>query len=149
MSRGLPSLRLIVQIGSYGVVGVINTSVDVGIFWLLTAQLGLAPLIANVLSFCSGALSSFTLNRHWTFRSRHALDRSGLRVARFAVMTLIVLAASTMFLALMLRFMAPMPAKLMSVAMSFLLGFLLQRYWVFAPAPPSRGRVGPRPPTQS
>jgi putative flippase GtrA len=135
MKRVRPSGALIGQLGSFGAVGLANTLVDIAVFWLLTALAGLPPLLANVASFSCGALCSFTLNRTWTFRATGPVDRPVLRAARFVVTTLVALGASTLFLALLLRVMGPMPAKLLSVGMSFGVGFLLQRYWVFAPAP--------------
>ena len=56
----------------FALVGVVNTAVDVGLFWVLQAVLGVPYLIANVISYSAGTLNSFVLNKVWTFaETRH------------------------------------------------------------------------------
>lgn len=60
-------MQLTAEFIRFCVVGVLNTVIDLGLFALLTRLVGLDPLIANVLSFTTGATNSFLLNKYWTF----------------------------------------------------------------------------------
>ncbi len=132
MKAQLRARQWIGQLGVFGVVGVINTLVDIALFWLLTTAAGILPIPANIVSFSVGAICSFTLNGRVTFWAAGSPEKSGARALRFALTTLVTLVASTASIALFIRFVPPMVAKLLSVGVSFAIGFLLQRNWVFA-----------------
>ena len=59
------------QFGKFLVVGAINFLVDFGIFKLLTVVFGMLIVPANIISYTTGVLNSFLLNRYWTFRIKH------------------------------------------------------------------------------
>jgi len=50
-------------------VGIINTSINYGIFVLLLLKLNFFYFVAGAIGFLSGAFSGFFLNRLWTFKS--------------------------------------------------------------------------------
>jgi putative flippase GtrA len=60
------------QAVKFGAVGVLNTLVDLGLYFALTRWLGLAglPVLAKGISYSAGILNSFLWNRNWTFRSQ-------------------------------------------------------------------------------
>lgn len=64
---------LIKELTAFGVIGVLNTVLDLGIFNLL---LHYGPIKAKIIATIVSATSSYFMNRHWTFRHR---QRSGLR----------------------------------------------------------------------
>ena len=57
------------QFIKFGLVGALNTVVDWGIYFLLNRYATLAKLVAKSCSFIFAAISSYVLNRRWTFRS--------------------------------------------------------------------------------
>ena len=72
-SRSAPLMR---EVGKFGVVGVVNFVLDVGLFnVLLFTVLSSQPLAAKALSTTVAATSSYFMNRHWTWDHR---ARSGL-----------------------------------------------------------------------
>jgi len=78
-------------------VGLLNTGVDVAIFFLLTRS-GVPYLGAQVVSYSCGAANSYLLNKVWTFRS------SGLsygEVIRFTTVNLASLGISVLVLSLL------------------------------------------------
>jgi putative flippase GtrA len=78
-------------------VGLLNTGVDVAIFFLLTRS-GVPYLGAQVFSYGCGAANSYLLNKVWTFRS------SGLsygEVIRFTTVNLASLGISVLVLSLL------------------------------------------------
>ena len=81
----------------FALVGLLNTAVDVAIFFLLT-WVGTPYVAAQVVSYSCGAANSYLLNKFWTFRS------SGLsyaEVVRFTVVNLVSLGISIVVLTLL------------------------------------------------
>ncbi len=125
------------QAARYGIVGVVNTGIDFGIFWALLSFTALPLLPANVIAFSCGAANSFALNRWWTFR--HAAPeatqapRSWVRQATgFAIVTLFGLLCSTAVVLGLAPLMGPIAAKAISVLVTFAVTFILNRRFVFS-----------------
>ena len=68
--------RLLHEIAKFGIVGGINFALDVGLFNLLNESLlDNKPLTSKAISTTVAAISSYFMNRHWTWRDR---DRTSL-----------------------------------------------------------------------
>ena len=81
----------------FAFVGLLNTGVDVAIFFLLT-RFGIQYVAAQIVSYSCGAANSYLLNKFWTFRS------SGLsyaEIVRFTTVNLISLGISVVVLSLL------------------------------------------------
>ena len=117
----------------FALVGVVNTAVDVGLFWVLQAVLGVPYLIANVISYSAGTLNSFVLNKVWTFaETRHGgVVRQQLPL--FFAINVASLALSSLVLWALAGLIGVMPAKLVAVVVSFVWNFVASRTLVFAP----------------
>ena len=70
ISRSRP--KWLVQAVKFGAVGVLNTAIDLGLYFVLTRWLGLGalPIAAKGLSYSAGILNSFLWNKYWTFQSK-------------------------------------------------------------------------------
>jgi len=66
-----PSLLWLKQAVKFGLVGLLNTGVDLGAYFVLTRWLGMArlPVVAKGISYSLGIANSFFWNKTWTFRS--------------------------------------------------------------------------------
>lgn len=117
------------QAARFGVTGVLNTGLDLGLFLLLTRGACLQPVIASTISYVAGMVCSFCLNRTWTFRAS-AAGPSG-QFARFVVLNFTLLTIGNAVLALLLLIMPALPAKLMVVITIFPVSFLLSKKVVF------------------
>ena len=87
----------------FGVVGILNTSVDLGSYWILTRfvpYFGNAPVIAKALSYSLGVVNSYIWNRSFTFRSQ---VRSPKRFMLFFLINLIALGINSGLMALALH----------------------------------------------
>ncbi len=77
----------------FGVVGLFNTALGLGLIFGAKAFLGLGDLAANLLGYGLGLVSSFVLNRSWTFRhegrAAAAFWRFGLAFVAAYVLNLI------------------------------------------------------------
>ena len=58
------------QFIKFGLVGVLSTIIDWGIFYLLNLFFGVYYLLAKVISFSVAVINSYIWNRNWTFRSQ-------------------------------------------------------------------------------
>ena len=82
----------------FGMVGIANTAIDLAIFSALTFAAGVAPPLANVVSYSSGVAASFWMNRRWTFRDR-TVRKPSAQLPLFVVGNLVGLALSTAIVA--------------------------------------------------
>jgi putative flippase GtrA len=89
---------LLKEISAFGVVGVINLFVDVGLFNLVHFRIGLGPTTSNIISTAVATTISYFANRHWSFSHR---ARTGLRreYVLFFVINLIALGISSIVIA--------------------------------------------------
>jgi putative flippase GtrA len=127
----------IVQFSFFAVVGAINTGVDAGLYWVLTRHAGVEILLASTLSFVAGTVNSFLMNRTLTFGSTSGRLEAVRQYGRFLIASSLVLALHQInLLTLHYGFGLPdLAAKFIGIGAGVVLGFLLNRHWVFRLAP--------------
>ena len=113
----------------FALVGLLNTGVDVAIFFMLT-RFGIPYVTAQVVSYSCGAANSYLLNKVWTFRS------SGLsyaEIVRFTAVNLISLGISVVVLSLLhgTAGMDLAAAKGGATVCALAANFLGNKLWVF------------------
>lgn len=113
----------------FALVGLLNTGVDVAIFFLLTWT-GIPYVAAQVVSYSCGAANSYLLNKVWTFR---ACGLSYSEIIRFVVVNLVSLGISVVLLTLLhdrigLSLAA---AKGIATVCALVANFLGNKLWVF------------------
>ncbi len=126
-------LRLWREAAAFGIVGLINFGVDVGLFNLLRHTVFEdKPLTAKVLSTAVAATSSYFMNRHWTWRDK---SRSGIgrELPLFLLLSAIGLGISTGCLAIShyaLDFTSVLADNISANGIGLVLG-MLWRFWSF------------------
>lgn len=133
-----PALKAVFgqRIVRFGLVGVVNTLIDLILFSLLVQGAAFGVVAANVLSYGTGILNSFVMNRAWTFNDRsqgRALLRSFLL---FVGINLLGLGFSTLLVAGFSTLMEPILAKVISVPLVFVWNYLASRHLAFDAGPP-------------
>ena len=120
-----------IKAGKFAIVGVANTLLDMGVFWLLSVLLGINPYISQVISYSCGMLNSYIFNRSWTFRSQAKFFSPAL--LRFIILNLIMLGISTGLLFVLLDILAvpKMIAKVGATIITLVICFVVIRLWVF------------------
>jgi len=113
-----------------GLVGVANTALDLAVFSALTFGANFPPSLANVVSYSCGIALSFWFNRSWTFSDRNT-RKTSRQLAIFIVGNLAGLAISTAVVALLLKYLGPLAAKIVSIGASFLWNFGFSNRIVF------------------
>ncbi len=119
-------------------VGVLNSATDFFVFLALTTVLANAA-VANIISYSCGAVVSYTLNRNWTFRSDGPTRDHRSAIALFILLTVVMVAISTV-MTVVAAFVLPLPmAKLVSIVVVAGLSYLGLGRLVFAPQSGQRG----------
>lgn len=115
----------------FGLVGVVNTSIDFAIFLFLYHFAGLNPLLANLISYASSVTNSYFLNRAWTFREVAQSRSRWNGYLLFVAVNSIGLLISTISIYLLSFSMAVEAAKIVSVLLTLVWNFLGTKIFVF------------------
>jgi len=78
------------EFGKFIIVGILNTTINYGVFVLLFLALNLVYFVAGAVGFLSGAVSGYFLNRVWTFKSKVPIGSGFLK---YIIIQLICLGA--------------------------------------------------------
>ncbi len=130
----------ILQIAKFGLVGVLNTALDLAAYFALTRTVPLASeylLATKGFSFFLGTVSSFILNRAWTFQLEAKVKFA--EVAKFyaSVLSALILNVGATYVFYRLVGLSDLVAVLLATVVTFSWSFVLSRFWVF--------NLGPRP----
>lgn len=127
LARHHHSLREFVK---FAAVGILNTGVDVALFFVLTREGGVPYLVAQVVSYSCGAGNSYVLNKFWTFR---ACGLSYGEMLRFTAVNLASLAISVVCLHLLHdeAGLGLAAAKAGATGGALVANFLGNKLWVF------------------
>ena len=126
------ALLLDTTLRRFAIVGLTTTALDLGLFGALAVVAGIMPVVANIVSYSSGIVASFILNRGWTFGERRS-EAAHRHAIKFVVTNLAGLAISTAIVALLvLALDVPrFAAKGASLPVVFAWNYALARFWVF------------------
>jgi putative flippase GtrA len=118
---------------SFAAVGIVNTLVDFGVFSFAFLVLGLPIVIANICSWAVAVSGSYVMNSLITFRIE---SQRGLRLKSyigFVVSQIAGLVANTATVVIASYFMPVLVAKVLAIAVSFVVNFSLSHFLVFRP----------------
>ena len=125
------------QATKFAAIGVINTSVDFGVFLFAITFLTSSLIAANVLSWTVAVTGSYVMNSFITFARE-----SGRRLRFQAYVGFIgsgiaglVANTATLLIAAKLLLLPVVLAKVLAIGASFLVNFSLARFVVFRPRP--------------
>ncbi|MDB5225201.1 MAG: hypothetical protein JWL87_153 [Candidatus Adlerbacteria bacterium] len=131
---GLTGDASMAQLGRFMTVGVVNTAIDAGLYFMLTrftAAFAGDIVAAKFFSFLAATVSSLLLNRRWTFGVRAPLTFA--EVARFyaTVSASMALNVSLMYMFVHGLGIHDLQALLLTTLLTFGLNYTLSRLWVF------------------
>ena len=118
----------------FAIVGVMNTAVDVIVYYLLTRHAAFFSshlITARVISFTLGSFCSFILNRWWTFGKRGAVRVAELARFYTTVVTSLVIGVGSMYLFIKIFDFHDLVAVGLSVIITFVWNFTFSKLWVF------------------
>ena len=121
------------EVFKFMAVGVLNTAIDLGVYYMLTRGTGFFAdhlVIAKFCSFLTGTVSSLLLNRSWTFGLTSRLSMG--EVVRFYTATSIALAINVAFMNFLLSMKVyDLAALLVTTAITLTFNFILSKFWIF------------------
>jgi putative flippase GtrA len=120
------------QLIKFGLVGVSGYLINLGVFALLSGNLGVHHILAAVGAFAVAVSSNFFWNRHWTFAAGHG--HAGFQAARFFTVSVAALLVNLVVLELLVEgaAMGDLPAQAIAVAVAMPFNFLGNKLWTFA-----------------
>lgn len=121
------------QIVRYGITGVIVTSFQALVYWVLASRLGVHPQVANVAGYLVAVASGFVLHSRFSFQGHGGRDQPVARAGRFVAVSLVSLGLNALWVWLCVT-LAHLPLWTPIVPMALVtpaLVFLLNRQWVF------------------
>ena len=122
------------QFGTFCMVGVLNTAVDIGIYYLLTRGLWTVHdsfSVYKAISYLLATACSFALNRYWTFARRDAVTSQEIVKFYSTVGLGIFLNVGVQYLGVVGFGMHDLVAALLAVGATAVWGFSFSRFYVF------------------
>jgi putative flippase GtrA len=126
---------------SFALVGVFNTAVDFSVFWTAATYLHWPLVPANVLAWIIAVTFSYVMNSFITFGPESGRILRWRDYASFAASGIAGMISSTATLFALSYFIPVLPAKLVSILVSFVVNFSLSHLVVFRARRP-RGDAG-------
>ncbi|MDX6608932.1 MAG: hypothetical protein QOF85_857 [Solirubrobacterales bacterium] len=120
------------QLIKFGLVGGSGYLINLGVFALLSSNLGVHHLIAAIGAFCVAVSSNFFWNRHWTFAAGDG--HAGFQAARFFAVSIAALLINLAVLEALVAgtSMGDLAAQAIAVAVAMPFNFLGNKLWTFA-----------------
>jgi putative flippase GtrA len=120
------------QLLKFGLVGGSGYLVNLGVFALLTGDLGVHHAIAAVGAYSIAVTSNFFWNRHWTFAAGDG--HAGFQAARFFAVSLGALLVNLAVLEALVEWtsLGDLSAQAIAVAVAMPFNFLGNKLWTFA-----------------
>ncbi|WP_371018663.1 GtrA family protein [Pseudalkalibacillus sp. JSM 102089] len=114
----------------FGITGIINTFVDLIVFFLFSS-IGMTYWIAQSISYSSGVVNSYMVNRKWTFQQTGKRNRK--EFSRFVAVNLITIVFSTLVIKVGLQQLnlSLFNAKLIATLFGMGINYSLLNTWVF------------------
>jgi len=122
---------MLTQFIKFSLVGVLNTAIHYGIFYVTYTYMGLYHLLASTLGFGFAVTNSYIVNKYWTFKTRGSKKRR--EFAKFIIVNLVTLSINLGSMALLVEQcgMDPRIAQLASIGLTLSINFLGNKFWTF------------------
>lgn len=121
----------LVSLIKFSIVGIANTAIDLFLFLFLTQIIHWHVLPANILSYSTGIINSFIINKIWTFKDRRPFSKSLTPFMRFILINLSSLILSTFFVWLLSQFFSVVISKAFSIVITLIWNYSFTRLLVF------------------
>jgi putative flippase GtrA len=126
---------IVLKAMSFGMVGVVNSAVDFGVFALAYSYFDLPIVLANVLSWCVAVSGSYVMNSLTTFAHESGRELRAKAYFSFALSQVAGLVANTTTVVVARHFMPVLVGKVLAIGVSFLVNFTLSHFIVFRKRP--------------
>jgi putative flippase GtrA len=123
-----PSLR---QFVLFSAVGVLNTLIHYGVFFVLLNGLGIHYLVSSAAGYCCGLINSYLLNRRYTFHMSHRLNAS--EFVKFVIVNIVALSVNLIMMKVFVDVwgIRPEVSQLLAIIGSLAANFIGNKLWTF------------------
>lgn len=120
------------QFIKFSLVGVLNTAIHYGVFYVLYSFGGFYHLLASGIGFCVAVVHSYILNKLWTFKRRGSPVRQ--EFSKFFVVNIVSLGVNLAGMAILVELLSvdPRIAQLVTIGITLVINFLGNKFWTFA-----------------
>ncbi len=138
------SRPMVSKMGSFAVIGLGNTVVDLAVFSFGYQVLQLPLVAANVLAWLVAVSGSYVMNSMITFRAESGRVLKPRDYLSFVASGILGVIANTTTLVVLSNFMPVLGAKLIAILVSFVVNFAMSHFVVFRPrTQPAKTDVNP------
>jgi putative flippase GtrA len=130
---------LLLKATSFASIGVVNSLVDLALFLLALKFLTSSLIVANVLAWMVAVSGSYAMNSFITFAAESGRRLSGRAYFTFVASQILGLIANTATLVAAAQVMPVLYAKLLAIAVAFIVNFSMSHFVVFRKAAPAAG----------
>lgn len=123
-------LAFVQQVARYYCMGVAAFAVDITLFQIAMLS-GARPVTAAAVSTVAAGVTHFIGNRKWTFRASHRSPFAQARTYGIVILTAWGLAVTIVWYCTAVLHMAPLAAKLTSIALTTPIGFFGHKYLTY------------------
>lgn len=118
-----------IQFLKFGIVGILNTLINIGVYIILVS-LGFNYILSNIIGYTFGLLNSFFWNKNWVFKTNR---NSKYLFLKFLLINIITLGINTLILFLLvnnLHFNLIL-SQIVATGIGMVFNFILNKYWTF------------------
>ena len=133
LARAWRERAVMLKAASFALVGVVNTSIDYGIFLAGYYLLDLPLVPANVLAWLVAVSGSYVMNSYVTFAAESGRELRWRAYLTFVASGIAGVITNTTVLVIASYWVPVVLAKLLAIGASFLVNFSLSHFVVFRP----------------
>ena len=122
---------IVLKAVSFGVIGVVNTAIDLGVFLTAYGVFNVPLVPANVLAWLVAVSCSYVMNSFITFARESQRKLRWRDYGAFVASGIAGVIANTTTLVVLSYWMPVLAAKLIAIGVSFLVNFSLSHFVVF------------------
>ena len=122
---------IVLKTVSFGLVGIVNTAIDLSVFLLAYSVFALPLIPSNVLSWLVAMPCSYVMNSFITFARESGSKLRWRDYSIYAVSNITGVVANTTMLVVLSYWVPVLVAKLAAIGVSFLVNFTLSHFVVF------------------
>jgi putative flippase GtrA len=128
MQSMTPAVR---QFVLFSAIGVLNTLIHYGVFYLLLKAFGIHYLISSAIGYCCGLINSYILNRNITFQVSRRKNLS--EFSKFFFVNIVALSVNLIIMTALVDTMGIHPeiSQIVAIIGSLAANFIGNKFWTF------------------
>jgi len=119
------------KICKYGIVGGVGAAIDFGLFATIINFTQLPYLLVNIISFSTGTIVVYYLQKNWTFQYQNATNWGVFGKFALVVVITFFLNNAILIVCINILLLNPILSKIIQILLSFFWGFTINSKFVF------------------